>query len=457
MYDLSKEFGKFYKDYVVLSSDKQQNLRDKKDLNIKRLEDGLVLYNEENKTSYAIAEKRVQGSMAMATVVQNDENDYDIDVAIVFDKSNLDGLSPLQARRVVCKSLEKKCGQFKVTPECKTNCVRVQYADGYHVDFAVYRRFKEEGATKYSYEHAGGSSWTDRDPAAITKWFQDEVKAKGTELRKIVRLSKMFCKSRSGWVNMPGGLIQSVVCDEVLSEDYDRIDEIFYHTMINVRDRLQESTEVYNPTDPELSLLTAQNHYDKMNNWLSRLDNQIKKLDVLEKSDCTYEEAVAAWETFFNHSYWSSLSTSLYECASIQKAMFTDTEEFIEDLVPINDCFNVNILCRVEANGIRKQFLNRFLEAYPQFYSLIPHGLHLYFEAVTDVPNPDEIWWKVRNVGTKAERKNDIRGQIEKKWWTTKRENAEFGGPHYVECYVIKNGECVAMKRISVPIGDASI
>ena len=67
---------------MVLQSDKQQKLREKKDVNIKRLKDGLALYNQENDTSYAIAETRVQGSMAMATVVQNDENDCDIDVAI---------------------------------------------------------------------------------------------------------------------------------------------------------------------------------------------------------------------------------------------------------------------------------------------------------------------------------------------------------------------------------------
>jgi hypothetical protein len=156
MYDVSKEFRKFYKNHVVLQSDKQQKLREKKDVNIKRLKDGLALYNQENDTSYAIAETRVQGSMAMATVVQNDENDCDIDVAIVFDQSNIGNLSPLQARRLVRDALEKKCGQLKEPPECKTNCVRIQYADNYHVDFAVYRRFKKEGSTEYSYEHSGG-------------------------------------------------------------------------------------------------------------------------------------------------------------------------------------------------------------------------------------------------------------------------------------------------------------
>ena len=45
-------------------------------------------YNKEHNTDYKISESRVQGSMAMHTVVQNDENDYDIDVAIVFESDN---------------------------------------------------------------------------------------------------------------------------------------------------------------------------------------------------------------------------------------------------------------------------------------------------------------------------------------------------------------------------------
>ena len=459
MFDLSKKFEEFYSKHVVLSSDKQQELRDKKDLNIKRLEEGLDLYNKENKKNYKVAEKRVQGSMAMSTVVQNDQNDYDIDVAIVFDKSNLGDLGTLQARRLVCKVLEKKCHLFKEPPECKTNCVRVKYANGYHVDFAIYRRFKEEGSSEYTYEHAG-TEWKSRNPAAITKWFQDEVKGKGTELRKVVRLSKMFCKSQLGWVNMPGGLIQSVLCDEVFSQDFDKIDEIFYNTMLAVRNRLQENMDVYNPTNTELSLLTAQNHYDKMKNWLSKLDNKIKKLDILLDKKCTYLQAVEAWGTFFNHDYWTDLAETegmINESASIQKSMFTNTEEFIEDLVPIDESYDVQLTCKVEANGIRKQFVQSFLEQFPQFYNLIPHGLHIYFEAQTNTPYPYDVWWKVRNVGDIAEQKNKIRGQIEKQWGTSKREDSQFDGPHFVECYVIKDGACVALKRISVPIGEKSI
>ena len=89
MYDLSSKFNTFYNSYVVLSQSAQTNLHNKKELNIQRLKDGLKGYNEENKTSYSIVETCVQGSVAMSTVVQNEDGDYDIDIAVVFDKSAL--------------------------------------------------------------------------------------------------------------------------------------------------------------------------------------------------------------------------------------------------------------------------------------------------------------------------------------------------------------------------------
>ena len=51
----------------------------------------------------------------------------------------------------------------------------------------------------------------------------------------------------------------------------------------------------------------------------------------------------------------------IYESASIHKSMFTDTEEFIEDIASIDESYDVQLTCKVEANGIRKQFLQSFL------------------------------------------------------------------------------------------------
>ena len=64
MYDCSKEFNKFYRTEVVLPEKEQNELREKRKLNIKRLKEGLLEYNDEKDKDYKIAENRIQGSMA---------------------------------------------------------------------------------------------------------------------------------------------------------------------------------------------------------------------------------------------------------------------------------------------------------------------------------------------------------------------------------------------------------
>lgn len=62
--------------------------------------------------------------------------------------------------------------------------------------------------------------------------------------------------------------------------------------------------------------------------------------------------------------------------------------------------------------------------------------------------------WKVRNVGEVAERRG-IRGQLfEDEGKLERVETTDFPGPHFVECYVIKDGVCVARDRFDTPIGE---
>lgn len=277
MLDLSTEFEKFYKEKVVLGRKDQNKLRKRKNTNIKRLKSGLKEYNKENKTLYTIVDNIVQGSMAMHTVVQNDNKDYDIDVAIIFDKDNLgNDIGAIKAKNIVCDALKRKCNQLRNDPEVLKNCVRVSYTEGYHIDFAVYRRYKKNSwDDEYIYEHAGPQYWDERNPKAINEWFSEEKKNKGEILRNVIRLSKMFCKSRDNWGEMPAGLIQTVVCDEKIDTSYERLDEAFYYAMKAVYERLQRSTEVYNPTDYSKSLNTIQTHYEKMDRWKKHLGTEL--------------------------------------------------------------------------------------------------------------------------------------------------------------------------------------
>lgn len=453
MYDLSSELNKFYNQEVVLPGDTQTDLFDKGKLNVKRLKEGLKIYNEKHGTLYKVSETITQGSMAMNTAVQSDSKDFDIDIAIVFRKDNVGNIGSQAIKNIIVESLTYKCGQFSATPEKKTNCVRIIYSEGYHIDFAIYRKDIDELGNA-SYYHAG-SIWTKRDPKAINNWFKDCIKTKGQNLRKVIRLSKMFCKSRDGG-DMPGGLIQTVLCEERF-QDATRLDECFYNTMCSIRDRLLWNQEVNNPTDSKLSLLQTDAHRNRISVYYNRLNSYLSKLDSLNDVDCTRDKAISVWNDFFNHEYWSSVLTEsssrtfALESRRVQDvAVFRDTEQFIEDIMPVVEQYDATIIATAKGDGFQVHPLQYFLRQ----FRMMPHHFTITFTCNHDVPGSVSYYWKVKNVGTIAEEKDCIRGQIVQREKTI-TENTNFYGPHYVECYVVKNGVCVARARISVPIGNS--
>lgn len=453
MYDLSSKFNTFYNSYVVLSQSAQTNLHNKKELNIQRLKDGLKGYNEENKTSYSIVETCVQGSVAMSTVVQNEDGDYDIDIAVVFDKSALGDKGAQATRNLVANALKRKTKQFNAEPEVKTSCVRIKYADGYHIDFAVYRRYYNFRNDCWVYEHAS-SDWTKRDLRGLNEWFKTQNDDSDGKLRKVVRLSKMFCKSRKSWKNMPSGLLQTVLCDEKLQESYDRIDELFYYTMKEVVNRLEVTNSVSAPVDSGRDLTPRNLDTQRMTNWKNRLKSKLEDLDVLFNDDCSKSDALQAWYGFFNHNYWNEQTSEVasYSLVSISETVrtFADNEQYIEELYPVNLSYYCRVSCIVSGNGWRPKPLIELLSILKRY---LPHNFEIRCTMdYTNCPPPYKIFWKVKNVGPEAARRNQLRGQIEEKE-NCIVEHSNFFGNHYIECYIVKNGVCVAKERISIPIG----
>jgi len=71
-----------------------------------------------------------------------------------------------------------------------------------------------------------------------------------------------------------------------------------------------------------------------------------------------------------------------------------------------------------------------------------------------NVPEPFDVKWKVKNTGAEATRKGALRGQLhDDGGYRCRTESTLYWGNHYVECYAIKDGVCVAADHIEVPIG----
>ena len=84
--------------------------------------------------------------------------------------------------------------------------------------------------------------------------------------------------------------------------------------------------------------------------------------------------------------------------------------------------------------------------------------VHSYRSIIISCPSEGEVYttekekeYLLRNVGLEAVRRNCIRGQI-RKGGEYINETANFYGPHFIECYIVKKDICVARDKISVDI-----
>jgi hypothetical protein len=81
--------------------------------------------------------------------------------------------------------------------------------------------------------------------------------------------------------------------------------------------------------------------------------------------------------------------------------------------------------------------------------TLVPKHCDIYFTGTTNTPRPFDVFWQVVNTGSEAESKGGLRGNIFQSktlgvGGLRQKENSEYTGSHWIQGYIIKNGNCVA-------------
>jgi len=240
MYDYNKQIVKYENEKVSIGE--KEGIRSMLRSNRKANQDRLKKNLPEDKP---IQRFQKQGSYAHLTMIQNDQNDYDIDDGVVFKKEDLvtsqgNEMTPLQVRDMIADAL--KDDKFEKQPERMKNCVRVFYKAGHHVDVPAFRLSEKFlGGEKCE---IASSEWRESDPHLINKWFENRVAhyknerdGKGKQFRKMIRLLKRFSRSRPSW-KMPSGLILTMLTDEKMPK-YERDDECFYYLLKAIHKRLK--------------------------------------------------------------------------------------------------------------------------------------------------------------------------------------------------------------------------
>jgi len=305
MYDCNDDVLAFHNDKVTLSQPLRTAMRDRRNANRKRLKGHL------KEKDFPLPQEFIkQGSYAMLSMVQDDDNDYDIDDGVYFVEEDLkdkDGnpLSPKATRQFICGALQDD--RFKKQPKALKHCVRIYYNEGYHVDMPIYRIRKSDG----EYELASGDKWAVSRAAEVEKWFYDTNDAKspdtenGRQFRRIVRDAKKFARSRNAWKDeIACGFTITKLIAECYVADEHREDVALRETMRGTCNRLVASLEIWHPTTPGVRLTTSD---DPGAAFLrDKLTAALDDLKVLDDPACPAKQARKAWDKVFNTDFFSA-------------------------------------------------------------------------------------------------------------------------------------------------------
>ena len=179
------------------------------------------------------------------------------------------------------------------------------------------------------------------------------------------------------------------------------------------------------------------------------------------QTDDKIDNAIEEWIKIFGSDFPKTVKAVTVEradalIAELQKKYPALSEEFLDKTygIPfaINPLYNVRVDVMINQDGWRSNIwmLSNFrLKGWR-----ITKNAKLIFSIVeNDVPYPYQVKWKVRNFGEEAKGIDKLRGEISDDAGQGKKtENTLYHGEHYVECYVIKDNECVATGSIFVPI-----
>lgn len=192
--------------------------------------------------------------------------------------------------------------------------------------------------------------------------------------------------------------------------------------------------------------------YNKDKRFIKKAKTAYNKLKDFT-SEC--EDLYDVLKELFGRSF--PVPETIQKAEDVRYAMsYSPTEQFIEDLFPVDIRYSLKIDSEVSQDGFRTMLLRTLIRDKKPL--MINKSLHFFIKKneVEEKELDYKVYWKVKNRGEEAKKKGQLRGEIVK-GGNKKIEHSRYKGEHYVECYIIHNGVCVARDHIKVPISTAPV
>lgn len=190
MAKLQKEFCTFHDAIKIGTYEENKTLREKRDLLIDDLRDKLKDEKVPGTDKSLTFKKLDQGSYAMNTGIKPKNDDYDIDVGMIFDITN-DEYNSHKLKQLIYDKLNS---QNNRTVEFNRPCITVKYSDGYHVDLAIYSENSDDIHIAWGKKHSAIKEWHKSEPKELKTWVSDvsDDTTEREQFRRCVRYLKKW-------------------------------------------------------------------------------------------------------------------------------------------------------------------------------------------------------------------------------------------------------------------------
>jgi len=441
-----------------------------------------------------------QGSFCLGTVIKpiTDAEEYDIDLVceLSLEKNRV---SQKQLKDLVGYEIKSyaRANNMNSSPENGRRCWTLNYADGaqFHMDilpalpdgnsFRLFLEYRGVAAgwtelaiaitdnTRHNYERID-DDWLRSNPKGYAEWFKDRMKVQFEERRQALLTEAI----RAGVEEVPDYKVKTPLQraiqilkrhrDIMFGDDEDKpisiiITTLAAHSYNNEADLLDA---LVNIVDSMPSLVQRKDGDPWVENPVNPTENFADKWKERPQLEAKFrqwlQQVRADLNTALRSENIQSIGESLKPCLgekvineALQQFPKTNTGKAAGLVVgrtkllnrfdvphrqplmwPLRPQFNVKIQAQAKRQGFR-------IRTSDNGFHSISKGFSLQFQAITKTPEPFDVYWQVVNTGKEAATEDDLRGAIFQ-GKLVHHETTKYRGMHWIECFIVKNGVCVA-------------